>query len=92
MLFAMGLISLFVIGGISGVITAAVPFDIHIHDSYLIVAHIHYVLFGGSVFALYARIYHWFPKITARMVDETWGKVHFLMTYIGFNLAFLPMH
>ncbi|MBW4554856.1 MAG: cytochrome c oxidase subunit I [Trichormus sp. ATA11-4-KO1] len=92
MLFAMGLISVFVIGGISGVMTAAVPFDIHVHDSYFVVAHLHYVLFGGSVFGLYAGIYHWFPKMTGRMLDETLGKIHFVLTYIGFNLAFFPMH
>ncbi|MCC2695395.1 cytochrome c oxidase subunit I [Nodularia sp. LEGE 04288] len=92
MLFAMGLISVFVIGGISGVMTAAVPFDIHVHDTYFIVAHLHYVLFGGSVFGLYAGIYHWFPKMTGRMLDETLGKIHFVLTYIGFNLAFFPMH
>ncbi|MDH6067916.1 cytochrome c oxidase subunit I [Chrysosporum ovalisporum APH033B] len=92
MLFAMGLISVFVIGGISGVMTAAVPFDIHVHDSYFIVAHLHYVLFGGSVFGLYAGIYHWFPKMTGRMLDENLGKIHFVLTYIGFNLAFFPMH
>ncbi|MBE9052516.1 cytochrome c oxidase subunit I [Nostocales cyanobacterium LEGE 11386] len=92
MLFAMGLISVFVIGGISGVMTAAVPFDIHVHDTYFVVAHLHYVLFGGSVFGLYAGIYHWFPKMTGRMLDETLGKIHFVLTYIGFNLAFFPMH
>jgi cytochrome c oxidase subunit 1 len=92
MLFAMGLISVFVIGGITGVMTAAVPFDIHVHDTYFVVAHLHYVLFGGSVFGLYAGIYHWFPKITGRMLDETLGKIHFVLTYIGFNLAFFPMH
>ena len=92
MLFAMGFVSMFVIGGISGVMVAAVPFDIHVHDTYFIVAHLHYVLFGGSVFGLYAGFYHWFPKMTGRMLDETWGKVHFALNLIGFNLAFMPMH
>lgn len=92
MLFAVGFISMFIIGGISGVMVAAVPFDVHVHDTYFVVAHLHYVLFGGSVFGLYAGIYHWFPKMTGRLLDETWGRVHFALTLIGFNLAFLPMH
>ena len=92
LLFAMGFVSMFVIGGISGVMVAAVPFDIHVHDTYFIVAHIHYVLFGGSVFGLYAGFYHWFPKMTGRMMNETWGRIHFTLTLIGFNLAFMPMH
>ncbi|MBW4418070.1 MAG: cytochrome c oxidase subunit I [Myxacorys californica WJT36-NPBG1] len=92
LLFAMGFICLFVIGGISGVMTASVPFDIHVHDTYFVVAHLHYVLFGGSVFGLYGGFYHWFPKITGRMMSEAWGKVHFWLTFIGFNLAFMPMH
>lgn len=92
MLFAMGFVSLFVIGGISGVMLAAVPFDIHVHDTYFVVAHLHYVLFGGSVFGIYAGLYHWYPKITGRMLNEFWGKVHFTLTYIGMNLCFLPMH
>ncbi len=92
MLFALGFVSMFVIGGISGVMVAAVPFDIHVHDTYFIVAHIHYVLFGGSVFGLYAGIYHWFPKMTGRMMNEFWGRVHFVLTFIGFNITFMPMH
>ncbi|MBD1869358.1 cytochrome c oxidase subunit I [Leptolyngbya sp. FACHB-671] len=92
MLFAMGFISMFVIGGISGVMVAAVPFDIHVHDTYFIVAHLHYVLFGGSVFGIYAAIYHWFPKMTGRMLNEPLGIVHFILTFIGMNLTFMPMH
>ncbi len=92
MLFSMGFVSMFVVGGLSGVMVAAVPFDIHVHDTYFIVAHLHYVLFGGSVFGIYAAMYHWFPKITGRMLNEFWGKVHFVLTFIGFNMTFLPMH
>lgn len=92
MLFAIGLLSMFVLGGLSGVTLGTAPFDIHVHDTYYVVAHFHYVLFGGSVFGIYAAIYHWFPKMTGRMLNETWGRVHFILTFIGTNLTFLPMH
>lgn len=92
MLFAMGFVGEFVIGGISGVMVASVPFDIHVHDTYFIVAHIHYVLFGGSVFGIYSAVYHWFPKMTGRMLNEPLGIVHFVLTLIGMNLTFMPMH
>ncbi|MCT7972676.1 cytochrome c oxidase subunit I [Laspinema olomoucense] len=92
MLFGLGFVSMFVIGGLSGIMIASVPFDIHVHDTYFIVAHLHYVLFGGSVFGLYAGIYHWFPKMTGRMMNEFLGKLHFVLTLVGFNLCFLPMH
>ncbi|NEP16562.1 MAG: cytochrome c oxidase subunit I [Leptolyngbya sp. SIO4C1] len=92
MLFAMGFIATFVIGGISGVMLAAVPFDIHVHDTYFVVAHFHYVLFGGSVFGVYMAVYHWFPKMTGRMMNEFWGRVHFALTFAGMNLTFMPMH
>lgn len=92
MLFGIGFVSMFVIGGLSGVMLASVPLDIHVHDTYFVVAHLHYVLFGGSVFGLYAGLYHWFPKMTGRMVNETLGRIHFVLTFVGFNLAFMPMH
>lgn len=91
-LFAMGFISIFVIGGITGVMLASVPFDIHVHDTYFVVAHLHYVLFGGSVLGLFAGFYHWFPKVTGRMYNETLGRIHFLLTFVGLNLTFMPMH
>ena len=92
MLFAIGLLSMFVMGGLSGVTMGTAPFDVHVHDTYYVVGHFHYVLFGGSVFGIYAGIYHWFPKMTGRMMNETWGRVHFVLTFIGTNLTFLPMH
>ncbi|MDJ0574191.1 MAG: cytochrome c oxidase subunit I [Xenococcaceae cyanobacterium MO_234.B1] len=92
LLFGIGFLSSFLIGGLSGVMVASVPFDIHVHDTYFVVAHFHYVLFGGAVFGLFAAVYHWFPKMSGRMVNETLGRIHFVLTFIGFNLTFLPMH
>ncbi|PPS44882.1 cytochrome c oxidase subunit I [Chroococcidiopsis sp. TS-821] len=92
MLFAIGLLSMFVVGGLGGVTLGTAPFDLHVHDTYYVVGHFHYVLFGGSVFGIYAGIYHWFPKITGRMMSEMWGKIHFALTFIGTHLTFLPMH
>lgn len=92
LLFAIGFLSVFVIGGVTGIMLASVPFDIHVHDTYFVVAHLHYVLFGGAVFGIYAAIYHWFPKMTGRMINETWGIVHFILTFVGMNLTFMPMH
>ena len=92
MLFALGFITMFTLGGISGIMLAVIPFDIHVSDTYFIVAHIHYVLFGGSVFTIFAGIYHWFPKMTGRMYDESLGKLHFWLSFVFFNLTFGPMH
>src|ERR671925_68376 len=92
MLFALGFITMFTLGGISGIMLAVVPFDIHVSDTYFIVAHIHYVLFGGSVFTIFAGVYYWFPKMTGRMYDERLGKLHFWLTFVGFNTTFFPMH
>jgi cytochrome c oxidase subunit I len=92
MLFALGFVSMFVIGGLSGIFLGAVPIDIHTSDTYFVVAHIHYVLLGGSLFTIFAGIYYWFPKMTGRMYDERLGKLHFWATFIGFNATFFPMH
>ncbi len=92
MLFAMGFLSSFLIGGLTGVMVASAPFDLHVHDTYFIVGHFHYVLFGGSALALFAGFYHWFPKITGKMMNETLGKLHFALTFIGLNITFMPMH
>jgi len=92
MLFALGFLSMFLIGGISGVFSASVPVDYAVHATYWIVAHIHYVLFGGSFLAIMAGLYYWFPKMTGKMLDEGLGKVHFAIAMIGLNLTFLPMH
>jgi cytochrome c oxidase subunit 1 len=92
MLFALGFVSMFVIGGLSGIYLAAVPIDIDVSDTYFVVAHIHYVLFGGSLFTIFAGIYYWFPKMTGRMYSERLGKLHFWLTFIGFNATFFPMH
>ena len=92
MLFALGFVSMFVIGGLSGIYLGSVPIDIAASDTYFIVAHIHYVLFGGSVFTIFAGIYYWFPKMTGRMYDERLGKLHFWLTFVSFNATFFPMH
>jgi cytochrome c oxidase subunit I len=92
LLFATGFLTMFLIGGINGAFSAAVPVDFALHDTYWVVAHLHYVLFGGSVFGVFAGIYYWFPKMTGRMLNETLGKVQFALMFIGFNLTFFPMH
>ncbi len=90
--FAVGFIAMFIIGGLSGVMHAVAPADLQQTDTYFVVAHFHYVLFGGSIFALTAGAYYWWPKMFGRMLDETLGKVHFWLMLIGFNLTFFPMH
>jgi len=92
MLFALGFLTMFTCGGISGVMLAMIPLTIHVSDTYFIVAHIHYVLFGGSLFTIFAGVYYWFPKMTGRMYDERLGRLHFWLTFVFFNLTFGPMH
>jgi cytochrome c oxidase subunit 1 len=90
--FALGFIALFTMGGLSGILLAAFPIDYQAQDSYYVVAHLHYVLFGGTVFGIFAGAYYWFPKITGRMYDERLAVIHFWLMFIGFNAAFLPQH
>ncbi|HEY2065479.1 MAG TPA: cytochrome c oxidase subunit I [Gemmatimonadaceae bacterium] len=92
MLFAMGFIVVFIIGGVTGVMIASVPFDLQVHDTYFIVAHFHYVILGGVVFPLFAALYFWFPKMTGRMLSERLGRWHFWLFFVGVNLTFFPMH
>jgi cytochrome c oxidase subunit 1 len=92
MCFALAFVSMFVIGGLSGIYMASTPVDLFIHHTYFIVAHIHYVLFGGSLFGVFAGIYFWYPKMFGRMMNEFWGKVHFVLMFMFFNLTFFPMH
>ena len=91
-LFSCGFIVNFVLGGITGVALAQVPFDVHVHDTYFVVAHFHYIVYGGSVFVIFSSVYHWYPKFTGRMLSESLGKLHFTLTFIGFNLCFAPQH
>lgn len=92
MLFALGGVVMFLFSGITGVMLASAPFDIHVNNTYFVVGHFHYVVFGTVTMAIYAGIYFWFPKITGRMYVEGWGKIHFWLTFIGANLNFFPMH
>lgn len=92
MLFALGGIVMFVFAGITGVMLAAVPFDLHVNNTHFVVGHFHYVVYNTITMAIFAAIYYWFPKITGRMYAEGWGKIHFWLTFIGANIAFFPMH
>jgi cytochrome c oxidase subunit I len=92
MLFALGFIALFTIGGLSGIFLATFPIDWQAQDSYFVVAHLHYVLFGGSMFGIFGGLYYWWPKMFGRKLDETLGKWHFWLLFIGFNLTFFPQH
>ncbi len=92
MLFALGFIAVFTIGGLSGIFVAAYPFDWQAQDTYYVVAHLHYVLFGGSIFGIFAGLYYWWPKIFGKMLDERLGKLSFWLTFVGMNLTFFPMH
>ena len=92
MLFALGFIAVFTLGGISGVFLGSVPVDIQLSDTYYVVAHIHYVLVGGALFTFFAAAYYWIPKMSGRLLSEKLGAIHFLTFFIGFNMAFYPMH
>jgi cytochrome c oxidase subunit 1 len=92
MMFSLGFLVTFLLGGLSGVLLASPPVDFHVSDSYFVVAHFHYVLFGTIVFAVYAGVYFWFPKVAGRMYDERLAKVHFWLTFIGFHTTFLVQH
>jgi cytochrome c oxidase subunit 1 len=92
MLWALGFLAIFTIGGLSGIFLAAFPVDWQVTDTYFVVAHMHYVLFGGAVFAAFAGLYYWWPKLFGRVLDEGLGKAHFWLVFIGFNLTFFPQH
>ncbi len=92
MLFSLGFMVVFLLGGLSGVLLASPPIDFQVHDTYFVVAHMHYVLFGSAVFGGFSAAYFWYPKMTGRMLREGWGKLHFWALFIGFNVTFFPQH
>jgi cytochrome c oxidase subunit I len=92
LMFVLGFIAIFVLGGLTGVMVASVPIDTQVHDTYFVVAHFHYVLIGGAVFPLVGAVYYWFPKFSGRILSETMGHIQFWLAFVGFNLAFFPMH
>jgi cytochrome c oxidase subunit 1 len=92
MLWALGFFGVFIIGGLTGVMLASVPFDWQVHDTFFVVAHFHYVLIGGAVFPLFGAIYYWYPKMTGRLMNERLGRLHFWLFFVGFNMTFFPMH
>ncbi len=92
MLYAIGFIALFLIGGLDGAFLAVVPFDFHVQDTYWVVSHLHYVLVAGSVFGIFAGLFYWFPKMTGRMLNERLGKIQWVLLFVGTNLTFFPQH
>jgi cytochrome c oxidase subunit 1 len=92
MLFALGFVSVFTIGGLSGIYLASFPVDWQVHDTYFVVAHFHYVLFGGSIFAIIGGVYYWWPKMFGRLLDERLGRLMFWLLFVGFNVTFFPQH
>jgi cytochrome c oxidase subunit 1 len=92
LLWALGFLATFLLGGLTGIILASPPLDLHLHDSYFVVAHFHYVVFGTVVFAMFGGFYFWWPKLTGRMLHEGWGKLHFWLTFVGFHVTFLIQH
>src|SRR5665811_311257 len=92
MLWSIGFLTTFLFGGLTGIILASPPLDFQVTDTYFVVAHFHYVLFGTVVFATFAGFYFWWPKLTGRMLNETWGKIHFWILFVGFHSTFLVQH